>query len=189
MGIALIDAEEKMGVQKIAIVCEGKQINYGLNLFHLMQFNSENKKIYSKKASNLSVEIYSMEVFKRNPLVNRMMQIFVGDARNEGSSFECVFKKFGMLIYQSESRYILKIDMNQLNIKEYEEFIDYANSRRKEYFDLEKDYTERVKKLDDNWITSEFTKPVFTTFRSNTNEKAKQLYDCMSFVLYLDFLE
>lgn len=181
-------AEVKMGVQKIAIICDGKQINYGLNLYHLMRYKDEKENFYSRKADNFSIEIYSKVVFQRNSSIKKAIKIFVGDTWNEDLSFKCVFKRYGMLIYKSELGYILKVDINQLNSKEYEEFIAYANSRREEYFCLEKSYVEQVKELDDNWITSEFTQSALTGFGSKKNKKVQQLYDCIAFVWYLDFL-
>lgn len=181
--------EVKMGVQKIAIVCDGKQINYGLNLFHLMRYKNEKENFYSRKADNLSIEMYSKEIFKRNPSIKRAIKVFVGDVWNEDLSFKRVFEKFGMLIYKSELEYILKVDTNQLNGKEYEEFLTYANLRREEYLSLEKNYVERVEELEDNWITSEFTQSFLTGFGGKKNKKVQQLYDCIAFVWYLDFLE
>ena len=178
-----------MSVQKIAIVCDGKQINYGLNLFHLMRYMNEKENFCSRKVDNLSIEVYSKEVFKRNPSSKRAIKIFVGDVWNVDLSFKCVFEKFGMLIYKSELEYIIKVDTNQLNGKEDEDFLAYANSRREEYLGLEKSYVEQVKEFDDNWITSEFAQSAFTGFGSKKNKKVQQLYDCMAFVWYLDFLE
>ena len=120
-----------MTSSEIAVVCTGREIAYGLNLFHLLQYNDEKEQFTSSKCDNLSVEMYSIAVFRHTGISQKAIRIYVGAAQSVDSSYKKVFDKFGMVIYQSENAYILKADAKQSD--SYNEFITYANEKRKEY--------------------------------------------------------
>ena len=48
-----------MSLKKFAVICDGKEISYGLNLFHLFQYKNEEEKFHSRKFDELSIEMYS----------------------------------------------------------------------------------------------------------------------------------
>ena len=55
--------------------------------------------------------------------------------------------------------------------------------------ELEKDYFMKVGTLDVKWMASEFTKALPKGLFRKANTTVQQLYDCLSFVVYLDFLK
>lgn len=176
-----------MTSSEIAVVCTGREIAYGLNLFHLLQYNDEKEQFTSSKCDNLSVEMYSIAVFRHTGISQKAIRIYVGAAQSVDSSYKKVFDKFGMVIYQSENAYILKADAKQSD--SYNEFISYANEKRKEYIELEKDYFIKVCTLDTNWIAGRFISASSGKLFKKIRPSVQQLYDCLSFVVYLNFLE
>lgn len=173
-----------MDSSKIAIICDGKEVTYGTNLSHLFQYRSKKEKFMSSKCDEVSVEMYSTAVFRRASKSKKTMKFFVGAAQIVDSSYKKIFDKFGMAIYQTEKNYVLRADVKQL--KDYNDFIVYANEKRNEYFELEKDYSKYVCALDANWIVSEFEQSPSGGLFGKKNMKIRQLYDCLAFVLYLD---
>lgn len=176
-----------MSSYKIAVICDSKEISYGLNLFHLFQYKNEEEYFISSKFDALSIEMYSAVVFRHANISKKNIRIYVGTAQNIDSSYKKVFDKFGMEIYQNDNAYILKANDKQLNF--CSDFISYANKKRKEYIELERNYFMKVGALDVNWIVSEFTQTNSGGLLKKANTKVQQLYDCLSFVLYLDFLK
>lgn len=176
-----------MSSSKIAVICDGKEVTYGFNLFHLFQYKSEKDEFISGKYDELTIEVYSVAAFRHANVSKKATKIYVGAAQSVDSSYKKVFKKFGMAIYQRENDYVLKVDDKQLN--SYSEFISYANEKRNEYIELEKDYFMKVGELDANWIVSEFTQFHSDGLFRKGNTIVQQLYDCLSFVVYLEFLK
>lgn len=176
-----------MSSSKVAIICDGKEISYGFNLFHLFQYKNEKDKFISGKYDELSIELYSVSAFRHASISKKATRIYVGAVQCVDSSYNKVFDKFGMTIYQRENDYVLKVDAKQLN--SYSEFISYANEKRDEYIELEKDYFMKVRALDANWIVNEFTQVHSAGLFRKTNTTVQQLYDCLSFVVYLEFLK
>lgn len=176
-----------MSSSKIAVICDGKEVSYGFNLFHLFQYKNEKDKFISGKYDELSIEVYSVAAFRHANVSKKATKIYVGAAQSVDSSYKKVFDKFGMAIYQRENDYVLKVDDKQLN--SYSEFISYANEKRNEYIELEKGYFMKVGELDANWIVSEFTQSHSVGLFRKENTIVQQLYDCLSFVVYLEFLK
>lgn len=176
-----------MSSYKIAVICDGKEISFGLNLFHLFQYKNEEEKLISSKFDEISIELYSAVAFRHSNISKKTTRIYIGTAQNVDFSYKKVFEKFGMEIYQSENAYILKANDKQLNC--YSDFISYANEKRREYIELEKDYFSTVGALDRNWIVSEFAQTNSGEMFKKANTKVQQLYDCLAFVVYLDFLK
>ena len=159
-----------MSSYKIAVICDGKKISFGLNLFHLFQYKNEEEKLISSKFDEISIELYSEVAFRHSNISKKTTRIYIG-----------------MEIYQNENAYILKANDKQLNC--YSDFISYANEKRREYIELEKEYFSTVGALDRNWIVSEFAQTNSGGMFKKANTKVQQLYDCLAFVVYLDFLK
>lgn len=174
-----------MSSYKIAVICDGKEISYGLNFSHLFQYKNEEEKFISSKYDELSIEMYSVVVFRHTNISKETIRIYIGKAQSVDSFYKKVFDKFGMEIYQNENVYILKANEKKLN--SYSDFILYANEKRREYIELEKEYFMKVDTLDVNWIVSEFVQNNSGGWFRMSNTKIQQLYDCLSFVAYLDF--
>lgn len=176
-----------MSLKKFAVICDGKEISYGLNLFHLFQYKNEEEKFHSRKFDELSIEMYSSMAFRHANISKRTIRIFIGTAQNIEASYEKVFDKFGMEIYKKENIYVLKASEKQLNC--YSDFVTYANEKRREYIELEKDYFVKVSALDKNWIAGEFVQSNSGGLFRKDNTKVQQLYDCMAFVVYVDLFK
>lgn len=176
-----------MSPNKIAVICDGKEISYGLNLFHLFKYKSAEECFISSKFDELSIEMYSAIAFRHANISKKTIRIYVGKVQNIDSSYKKVFNQFGMEIYQNENSYVLKSDDKRLNC--YSNFISYANEKRREYIELEKDYFDRVVSLDKNWIVGEFVQANSGRVFRKENTKVQQLYDCLAFVVYINFLK
>lgn len=178
-----------MGFKKIAVVCEGKEIDYGLNFLHLFQYKSDGEEFHSVQSQGLSIEIYSSAVFGHTDIADQTIKIFVGNARKTDSSYTKLFDRFGMTIYQRKSDYILQADDKQLTGPVYEEFLLYANEKRNEYLHQEKEYAERAEALNANWIAKEFKQEASGGLFRGKKRKLLQQYECLAFVLYLDYIK
>ena len=176
-----------MSLKKFMIICDGKEISYGLNLFHLFQYKNEEEKFQSRKFDELSIEMYSSMAFLHANISKRTIKIYIGAAQNIEASYEKVFDKFGMKIYKKENIYVLKASEKQLNY--YSDFVAYANEKRREYIELEKNYFVKVSALDRNWIAGEFVQSNSSRLFRKDNTKVQQLYDCMAFVVYVDLFK
>lgn len=176
-----------MNSNKIAIICDGKEISYGLNLFHLFKYKNEEECFISSRFDELSIEMYSAIAFYHANISKNTIRIYVGMEKNIDSSYKKVFDQFGMEIYQNENSYVLKADDKQLNY--YSDFILYANEKRREYIELEKDYFDKVVALDKKWVVDEFVQVNFGGLLRKGNIKVQQLYDCLALVVYINFLK
>lgn len=176
-----------MGSSIIAIICDGKEISYGLNLFHLFRYKNEKDMFISGKYDELSIEMYSLAAFRHANISKTTTRIYVGAAKSVDSSYKKVFNKFGMTIYQKNNEYVLKADVKQMG--SYNEFISYANEKRNEYMEFEKDYFMKVDSVDANWIVGKFIQSHSAGVFRKSNAMIQQLYDCVAFVVYLDFLK
>lgn len=177
-----------MSSMKIAIVCEGKDISYGYSLLHLLRYKNENEVFTCNMLGDISVELYSAEAFRHADISKGTIEIFVNHVQIPETSYTNVFQRFGMDIFQLETAYVLRADEKQLTGAEYERFIAYANAKRKEYFALEKQYTDRVGACDADWISKEFKQKSSNGLLGKKKEKLQQQYDCLAYVLYSDFL-
>ncbi len=178
-----------MSSTKIAIVCDGKEISFGFNLLHLFQYKNDSIEFISGMINDLSIGIYSAEVFRHMNISKKTIKVYVNDVHRIDSSFTEVYNKFGMCIYCSELGYILKADDKVLSGKEYEQFVSYANQKRKEYLAFEKQFVEKVEEIDKNWISKVFIQESSRGLFGKKNTKIQQQYDCLAFVMYMDFLK
>lgn len=178
-----------MSSAKFAIVCDGKEISYGLNLLHLFQYKDENIQFYSELFDNPLTDIYSIAAFMHSNISADTVKIFINDAQKTDSSYKEIFCKYGMFIFQCNSQIIVKADSNGLAGENYELFLKYANQKRKEYLSKEKDYSARVESINKNWISKEFKQESSGGLFSKNKNRIKQQYDCLSYVLYVDVLK
>lgn len=176
-----------MSSNKIIIACDGKEISYGFSFLHLFQYKSETEKFNSEMIDDLSIEIYSVAAFRHANISKKTIKVFVGEVQNVDSSYTEIFNKYGMTIYQSEFSFVLKADDKRLTGHMYEEFIKYANAKRKEYYALEKQYIDRVEELDPYWIAKEFKQLPSEGLFGRKSTKVQQQYDCLAFVMYMIF--
>lgn len=180
-----------MDSKKIAIVCDGKEISYGFNLLHLFQYKNKKEIFTSNMIADVSVDIYSAAMFRHTNISQKTIKIFVGDVQKVDLSYKKVFCQYGMTILKSELEFVLKAYEKELAGDSYDKFILYANKKRNEYIDFEKQYAEHVESLDPNWIAEEFN-PVLSkgsfNQKSLSKSKIQQQYDCLAFVLYLDII-
>ena len=171
---------------KISIVCDGKEISYALNLLHLFQYKNEKEEFNSDNYKEASIELYSTAVFGHASIAKKTIKLFVGITQNIDASYRKVFYKFGMKLYKSERKYVLDVDDNKM--RDYHAFIIYANAKREEYLELERDYINRVSRLDRDWIAKEFILSSSGEMWGKKNPRLQQLYDCLAFVVYLEIL-
>jgi len=176
---------------RFAIVCEGKEIAYGINLLHLFQFINDVEVFSSDVGSGCIVEIYSVAALKHANISKNAIKIYVGEIQKPDLSYRKVFSKYGMNIFISVDGFLLKEDDIKLSGGDYDSFILYANKRSQEYVDLEKNYIDRIGNVDHSWVTKDFQKVSrkgLLDIKSTSKAITLQQYDCLAFVLYLDYL-
>ena len=171
--------------KNIAIICDGTEIAYGMNLLHLIKYVEEDNFVMCKKYKDFNAEIYTVKYFEREKKLLDTYNIYIGKAgRLVGKS---IFERFGISIWVNEKNLVCKSDIGTLGDKEYEGFLNYANGLRKEYLNKEKEYVKAVSDCNPNWIVHEF-KPVNSSGMFSRNSKQKerlqQLYECAALVLF-----
>jgi len=177
-----------MASKKIAVICDGREISYGLNLLHIFQYKNDKDTIVSENSQDVEIEMYSVSAFKHASIGKKTVKIFINDVKKIDSSFRKVFDDFGMIIYESEAEYILKADDSVISASNYDAFLNFANNKFKEYLLLEKQYIERVNQFDAKWIVTQFNKEHTGGLFSKSNVKKQQQFDCLSYILYLEYL-
>lgn len=178
-----------MNSVKIAIICNGKEISYGLNLLHLFQYKDKATEFYCSSFDQSSIMMYSAAAYRHATPPTPHTQVFIGNVVEIDSSYAVIYSKYGMVIYQSDSSFILKANDNQLLGQNYEAFLDYANAIRKRYCDLEIQYATRIERLDVNWIAKDFEQLSSHRLFCKKNERLQQQYDCLAFIMYLLLLK
>ena len=175
----------------IAIVCDGREISYGMNLLHLTKYRDEETAFFSEKCSGIDTEIYSAEVYRRTQITSKTISVFIGEMQSVNASMNKIFDKYGMTIWMDDANAIIRAETDSLNGERYSEFIKFANRKRNEYIETEKDYVRKTAEKNNKWIASEFkeiTSNGLFGHRKNIRNKMQQQYDCMAFVFYLEFL-
>ena len=177
-----------MSTAKIVIVCDGKEISFGFNLYHLFLYHDNQEEFSSEKAKKTDVELFSAGAYRHASIAKKATRIFINNVQIPDISYTKVFDDYGMVIYKSETGYILKAEDSQLSGTKYNQFIHFANEKARRYLELEQSYVNKVATLNKNWITTSFAimpqDGLFTKKRS----RMQQQYDCLAFVLYLDYL-
>lgn len=183
-----------MSEKQLCIISNGKEISYGLNLYHLFQYKDEKEFLRSSKYASVKVDMYSTAAFKHANISKKDWKIFISDASSQltSTSKEIIFEKYGMIISQSKESLFLEVKSKELTGNEYTEFLAYANRCRKEYIEIENDYVEKVKKNAAHWISDTFSpiekKGLFCAKNTEAGKRQQQ-YDCLAFVIYLDYME
>lgn len=179
-----------MEFDRIAIICSGKELSWGMGLLHLFRFQTETERFINEKAG-IGAEIYSAGAFRAEHIPRCTMKIFVGVAADSSPARREVFRRWGMTIESAEGEMAVKADVNGLNGAEYDRFLAYANKRRSEYLAAAEGYVRRVTEKDENWIAGTFERMggggLFGQSGS-AKRKLRQQYDCLAFVLYLEHL-
>ena len=175
--------------KSIAIVCDGTEIAFGMNLLHLIKYEEEDKSAKCKKYKDCNAEIYTIKVFERSKKISDVLKIYIGKAgKIEGSP---IVTKYGISIWKSDESIFCVADASKISKKDYADFLKYANGLRDKYIEAEKEYFHSVNDLNSKWIVQEYKAVSYDgLFGRNSKQKAKlqQLYDCAALMLYTDIL-
>ncbi len=174
---------------KVAIVCDGTEITYGMGLVNLLKYVDDNNTVLSKKGKTNNVEIYSIKVFERSGVSKDTDRVFFGKvSKKEGDR---VYEKYGMEIWKKDKNIYCIANTNVLNGKVYDEFLTYAEQKRNDYTKSEADYISEIDGLALKFINNRFVAaPKKGLFGSSSNDKKKlaQQYACLSYVIYDEYL-
>lgn len=173
---------------KLAIVCDGKEISYGLGLLHLFQFKNDDEKFMSKRGEDLSAEIYTTGTFKSAGISKKSICIFVNSDSLLSSGKSIIFDEDGIRIYKDENKYAILANPESLEKADYNEFVARANKKKNEYCKLEKEYVNRVNSIGVNWLPGDFLmlSPKGLFGRNKIlKDMQQQQYDYAAYVLYL----
>ena len=170
---------------KIYIICDGKEISYGQSLQHLFSYKDEDNIYFSSVGEIYKPEIYSIATFRHTSVSKKSYKIYVGSA-GQGNKSKEIFNRFGMKINKKDNVLIITADTDETLINKQADFISFANSKRQEYLELEKDYVSRISVdwLPGQFAISEKSKGLFN--RRSSKDSVQQLYDCLGFVVYMD---
>ena len=183
-----------MADNHLCIICNGKEISYGLNLYHLFLYKDQKESFKSNTYKGIKVDIYSIAAFKHANVSKKDKKIYIGDVNTPPAitSKDIIFEKYGMIIFQSNESLYLEVNPKKLSGNAYMEFLAYANQRRQDYIETEKHYAETVAVKDVRWIAETFNpieKKGLFGINNNDVNKRQQQYDCLAFVTYLDYIE
>lgn len=177
-------------MKNISIICNGKEISYGMTLVHLFQYHNKEVCFKSKRCKDINVEIYSIAAFKdsRN---KTSIRVFINNDSPLSSSKQVVFEKYGIIILKAGNDYAIITDPLVLNKNTYKSFLTMANDRRNAYVKYESEYIEKVNGLEENWLPYPFVETGCYGFfgkRKELKVKTQQQFDCAAYVMYIDFL-
>lgn len=173
----------------IAIICDGKEISFGMNLSHLFKYITEDCCIKSNIAEKVDSELYSAVAFKHANISKKIKRIYVASALKIDRTYHEVYNNFGISIYKNEDgHYAVISDDKKLSAKEYDTFLEYANDLAIRYGTLEEKYFTEVKKRDPKWIVCDFDSSQSSGLFKKNNIKLQQQYDCAAFIFYLNYI-
>ena len=188
MGVIILSEKQ------LCIISNGKEISYGLNLYHLFQYKDEKESFRSSRYASIKVDMYSTAAFKHANVSKKGWKIFISDVSGQltSTSKEIIFEKYGMILFRSNESLFLEVKPKELTGNGYTEFLAYANRCRKEYIEIENDYVEKVKVKAAHWIADTFNpiekKGLFCAKNTDAGKRQQQ-YDCLAFIIYLDYVE
>ena len=186
-----------MGKKTVAIVCNGKELSYGIPLSHMFKYVDEKEELFSAGAAEIESEIYSIKAFRHTSIPTSVIKVFIGDTKEVCSSCQKIFDVYGLSIAKTGTTMLVNADPKAFSQREYLDFLAFANTQRYNYLDTEKEYAENVQKRDKKWIPSEFT-PIEIAGPFSAEKRLRRIrqqqFDCLAFVLYLglmgtDYLE
>lgn len=172
----------------IAIICDGKEISYGLSLLHLIKYENNEHRYYSKIYEKIDSDIYSTKVYLREGVNKGFMKVFISPRFTIKG--DIIFDKYGMKIYKDNRDYFLTSDVNLMKDNDYNEFIVFANEQRNNYIKKECEYVSRVEKENSDWIVREFSSIETSKglFKKSGIDILQQQFDCMAFVFINEIL-
>lgn len=180
---------DNMTPTKIAIICDGKEISFGLNLFHLFLFKNEKDNYSSKDKGEVEIELYSLATYRHSDISDDTIRVFINNTKIVDSTYSTVFDEYGMTIYRSAEGYVLKADDKHLSGNEYIAFLGFANRKAEEYSVLEESYLNQVLSLNASWIARSFVNSPSGGVFVSKKHRLQQQFDCLAFVFYLDVLK
>ncbi len=172
---------------KIAIVCNGREISYGMNLLHLTRYQDEETEFTSERYRETDVAIYSAEVYMHSKMAPGTVSVFIGNIQSVDGSMHKVFDQYGMVVWRDERNIIVKASAEILCGETYTRFLKFANRKRNEYIETEKDYVRKATERNSEWIApvfQEITSGGMFGYSKVVKKKMQQQFDCMAFILY-----
>ncbi len=172
--------------KKIAIICDGTEISYGMTLLHLFKYEDEKQSLLSKKGEIIVPELYSVKAFERANVKKNVLKIYYSGSGI--TTDETVIDKYGITIRTGKDSLVCLAPSAELSDKDYGSFITDANKELKKYNAGEAEYIDEIPA---NWIISGFS-PVAKAglFGKKDAEKKKkqQYYDFLSLYMYNEIL-
>ena len=68
-----------MSEKQLCIISNGKEISYGLNLYHLFQYKDEKESFRSSKYASIKVDMYSAAAFKHANVSKKGCFLYFGN--------------------------------------------------------------------------------------------------------------
>ena len=184
-----------MSKNQIAIICDGKEISYGMNLLHLLKYDDVEKQItfVNEGAEGFELDIYSVGVYKRAGIPKTAIKIFIGSAlqQRKGDELMPVFNQHGITVMSNKKEIGITVNPLLLDEQAYDAFICFANKVAESFMETAQIYAEHVSKYCDNWIKKSFipiqAKGLFGN-KTNIKNRTQQLYDCAAYVVFMNCL-
>lgn len=187
----MLISEDNIGKRNLAIISNGREIQYALPFLHLMKFEKENQILMPNLMQDYNVELYTPAVFKQTSISLHDIKIFLGSITQSTQPQDKVFDSYGIVIYHTGLTIHLLVTPENISHKNYCDFISYANTRRLEYIDIENLYFTKVHAIEPHWLPNVFCPIHFDgLFQAKKTMAARilQMYSCAAYILYLDFL-
>lgn len=173
---------------KIAIICDGKEISFGLNLLHLFLYKDDKVEFSCENKGEIEIELFSLSSFRHTKVSPETIKVFTNNTQSANASYSKVFDEYGMKIYKSDKTFIIRADDSRLSGVVYDEFVNFANKKAKEYLELEQSYINRVLSHNNSWITKSFDRVPSGGLFIKKKQRIQQQYDCLAYILYLNHL-
>lgn len=185
-----------MSKKQIAIICDGKEISYGMNLLHLLRFEDTEKKvsITNESFTNYNIDIYTISAYKHSGISKSAIKVLIGSAVQTGSNINLtpIQSIHGITIRNNDTVFGITVDPKAIDGTSYDDFLSYANSQSTSYIQSEETFVARVTEYDDKWFVKTFSpikaKGLFGG-KETIKGRTQQLYDCSAYLLFMEYLK
>ena len=185
-------------MKSLWIIANSREMAYVWNLLKMMRYDDDNVTFLNPYNKDIKPELSSIGVYNHNELniKNNDIILFCNIQESLINNNQLIYQNMGMRIYSNnkKSSYTILCNVDELEDYEYNSFLSLANSKRYQFL---KNCNEYVNSIPDNnrkyplFIRGKFEKipkaSLFGRLKEN-NKKTLQMYECLNFIFYLDFL-
>lgn len=184
-------------MKSLWIIANSREMSYVWNLLKMMRYDDNDITFLNPYNENIKPEPSSIGIYKHNELniKNDDIILFCNIQESLVDNNELIYSNMGMKIYSNnKNSYTIICDINELKDYEYNSFLSLANSKRYQFLKICKEYVNSIPHNNRKYplfIRDKFKEIPKASLFGRSKENAKktlQLYECLNFIFYLDFL-